>query len=141
MTYNKKIKFLRPFQWMMILLFLSACELSDIPSSEDLSSLVNTWVVDQVLIDGQEDVATNYSNYRLIIDNDNTYQLTDIYGQTTSGTWEVSNDSQLVLISNVNEQKAYIIAEISQQQLILLFKDKFIKETEASYRFILIPEG
>lgn len=127
--------------WMLILVGLGACELSEGPTDEDLGLLVNTWVVDQVYIDGQEDIATDYGNYRLQINADNTYQLSDIYGQSSSGNWETTSESQLILRNAGAEEDVLIINEISAERLVLVFKARLVKETEATYQFILVPEG
>jgi hypothetical protein len=87
-----------------------------------------------------EDNATNYSNFLLSVSQDETYYLQDIYGMTEEGNWSVNNGSQLILTPRQGESREYIMVSLAKDQLILLFKDKYFKETESSFEYTLVPE-
>jgi len=48
--------------------------------------------------------------------------------------------SQLVLTPQEGESREYVIVSLANDQLILLFKDKYFKETEAIFEYTLVPE-
>lgn len=133
-------KITRTIAFLFIAIVAVSCELGDSPSEEDLKELPNRWIVEKVRIDGMEDNATNYSNFLLSIDSDKTYYLRDIYGMDEEGNWSVGEDSRLLLTPSQGEDKEYIIVSLANDRLILLFKDKYFKETESSFEYTLVPE-
>jgi hypothetical protein len=134
-----KYKNTSPFLLLFFALIAFSCELGDSPSDEDLNALPNSWVIEKVLIDGLEDIATDYSNFRLTILADSSYILRNIYGTEEQGQWSVTNGTQLMLTTN-QEGKQYIIISLAADELILLFKDEFFKESEANFEYTLVPE-
>lgn len=126
--------------WFPFLVMLSfGCEIGDSPSEEELNQLPQNWVVSSVSIDGFDDTATNYSNFRLSFNADGTYSAQDIYGMPENGSWEVNND-QLLLLPTQGAEKVYIIISLSAEMLVLLFEDEFFKENKANFRYTLVPE-
>jgi hypothetical protein len=117
-----------------------SCELTDSPSDEDIDLLPNTWVVEKVLIDGIEDIVTNYGNFKLTFFSDGSYILRDIYGMEEQGEWSITNGSQLLLTNSQQESKQYIIVSVAADQLVLLFKDEYSKESESTFEYTLVPE-
>ncbi len=136
----RKYRFTTSLLLILVAVVSFSCELSDSPSQEDVDLLPNNWVVQKVLIDGIEDIATNYGNFRLTFTSEGSYILRDIYGMEEQGDWSITNGSQLLLTNSQQESKQYIIVSIAADQLVLLFKDAFFKETEANFEYTLVPE-
>lgn len=136
----RKYRFTTSLLLILVAVVSFSCELSDSPSQEDVDLLPNNWVVQKVLIDGIEDIATNYGNFRLTFTSEGSYILRDIYGMEEQGDWSITNGSQLLLTNSQQESKQYIIVSIAVDELVLLFKDEFFKETEANFEYTLVPE-
>jgi hypothetical protein len=136
----RKYRSISTLLFILVAFLNFSCELSDSPSEEDVDLIPNNWVVEKVLIDGIEDIATNYGNYRLTFSAEGSYILRDIYGMEEQGEWSITNGSQLLLTNNQQESKQYIIVSLVSDRLVLLFKDAFFKETEANFEYTLVPE-
>lgn len=125
---------------VVFMLFLS-CEYIEEPTVDSVDNIYNSWVIQQVFIDGQEDTATDYAAFVLQIRTDNTFSLTSENGDIQTGDWRLANQNKLILSEGTADEKVYLIAESSEDILILLYENEFFKEVKSVFRYELIPMG
>lgn len=127
------------FSTFLVAFCLNGCELAE-PAMEEIELITNTWVVSNVYIDGQKDIVTSYDDFVLTLHPGEHYEMTDIYGVTTEGPWQIIHDNtELVLHAGTNLEKRYRIIEISDSELVLLFEDLYFKDIKSVFRYELIP--
>jgi len=131
-----KYKILLP---VMLSMLAISCEYIEEPTVDTVDNIYNSWVVQQVFIDGQEDTATDYTAFVLQINNDNTYSLTTESGNTTTGIWRLANQNKLILNEGTPDERVYLIAESNESSLVLLYENEFFKEVKSVFRYVLIP--
>ncbi len=137
-----RIEMLRIIRYMVIVLLtgILACEYVEEVPPGAIENLMKRWVVQAVHIDGQEDIVTDYSNFNLVLNGDNTFTLTDIHGNALSGEWEMqNNNTQLVLNPGASSEIVYQIVDIQPDELILLEEKTNFKDIPATFRYILVP--
>ncbi len=89
---------IRKLSFLLLLLlglFTACSDDDDDPSPSDL--LAKTWSVSRVLIDGTEDVSTDYSSYRFTFNADGTFSFQNPDAQT--GTWTLNQAGTQVTLS------------------------------------------
>lgn len=129
------------FLIIILTAFIFACEYVEEPTVEEINHLINSWQVSQVFIDGQEDIVTNYDNFNLIINKDNTFSFTDINGNNESGQWELqNNNTRLLLNPGLDEEVVYRIISAEPVELILLTEKTNFKDIPAAFRYVLVPK-
>lgn len=122
-----------------LLVICFSCEFVEEPTVTTEDNIYNSWVVQQVFIDGQEDTATDYTAFTLLINEDNTFSLTSESGNITTGIWRLANQNKLILNEGTPDEQVYLIAESNENILILLYENEFFKEVKSVFRYVLIP--
>jgi maltodextrin utilization protein YvdJ len=122
---------------------LSSCELvgeTNLDEPGAIDNLTRTWAVDSAFIDGLYDYVTDYSLFRLTINDNNTYELTDQNGETFSGSWNlVSNESRLNLENSSGDTQTYTILVLDEDELIVVTQTTAFKDQAVDLELQLVP--
>jgi hypothetical protein len=124
--------------FLIIFLFAVSCRQDRVNPRE---AIVNTWVVESVVINGVHDNINNYSDYRFQFRGDNSYTFWQ--PQENSGTWDISdNGNKLILDEGTTTRQEADIVHIDDNSLSLKFRrPNTHKQNEQEVVFNLVPEN
>ncbi|HEY9007471.1 lipocalin family protein [Ohtaekwangia sp.] len=106
------------------------------------------WKLTEVYIDGEKDVTSDLSQYRLILtspspatDTTSSFSRTQVSGKTDSGNWSIrNNNTVLQLIPSDAAKEQWIIESLTPRKLVLIIhRDTNIKQGPSTIEFILEP--
>ncbi|HYF68858.1 MAG TPA: hypothetical protein VD884_12030 [Ohtaekwangia sp.] len=116
------------FSISIILVCALICFSCDDEASDDCSGAhcpyVGNWKLKEVFLDDNA-VDEDYSNYSLHLKEPSDGNVTGIFtrlfaDQNDEGTWEVTNNDDVILLSTSSGVEEYLVESVSNSQLILL---------------------
>ena len=126
--------------FLPVLLALTSCELTEEATVDDINKLIKTWVVETVYIDDFEDIANDYSNWQLEIQEGNSYVFTDIEGNSETGTWEITDNNSVLTVNPDNgTSRDYYVLELTESSLKLIRSESGLKDVNVDFRYELVP--
>jgi hypothetical protein len=120
---------------------LTSCgpELQDCNSKGDV--LAGAWIVKEVYIDDQEQLAGSYKGYRLKLEDGGEYERSQPAGFPDSGSWSLTNgDNTLVLAPSISPVEDYVIESFDLRELVLTLNRNSSKAGPSKIKYVLIPE-
>jgi hypothetical protein len=123
------------------LLLLMSCgpELQDCNSKGDV--LAGAWIVKEVYIDDQAQIAESYKGYRLKLEDNGEYERSQPAGFPDSGNWSLANsDKTLVLAPSISPPEDYVIESFDLRELVLTLNRNSSKSGPSKIKYVLIPE-
>jgi hypothetical protein len=136
------------FALFVALGLLTACPKKSTTPKTLLEILSKNWKVSRVLINGQVDNAGNYTNFRLLLQQNGTYAVTVgeapasvVINPSNNGKWEISSgETQIVFDKGTSNEFAVTLVEKTENKLTIRFKiPPSINKTEPEYTFEFVP--
>ncbi|MEM9833083.1 MAG: hypothetical protein AAF944_20785 [Bacteroidota bacterium] len=126
--------------FILILFLLAACqeEATDPaePTPEELIS--RTWRVQSVQVNGQNEDAADYSNFRFTFNANQTYRFLNPDEQ--QGSWQlIANATLMVLDQGTDQEQQVAVFGLSETELTLEFTEESEKLGLTQTRFSLVP--
>ncbi|WP_331968182.1 lipocalin family protein [Ohtaekwangia sp.] len=106
------------------------------------------WKLTEVYIDGEKDIASDLSQYRLTLtspspatDTTSSFSRIQVSGKTDSGNWSIKNNNTILqLIPSDASKEEWIIESLTPRKLVLIIhRDTSIKEGPSTIEFVLEP--
>lgn len=133
---------------LLSLLWMSGCSSSttEVPGPGTEELLARTWRVSRVFINGQQDVASSYGNFRLQFSPGGSYRWVDPTGNTTGGTagdvrgsWSLNSDGTKVLLRNAAVGNGELtLSRTTDRNLDFTVVVTGFKSTAATFAFELV---
>jgi hypothetical protein len=82
----------------------------------------NTWKISKAMIAGKEDTADN-SKYRIKLNQDGTYQTTEVDGTQRNGTWTFNDDATKAILQDAGNGVVleFVIVKLTENELKVTF--------------------
>lgn len=78
------------------------------------------WKIEKVAVSGQQDSQTDLSFYRIMLNEDFTFEETSIEGEENEGVWLLDNNGTiLVLAYESGVELKYLVVELQIRKLVL----------------------
>jgi len=123
----------------ILLMLLGGCDPGGL-IPEDEFFLSRTWKISEVLVNGEPEVDTDFSLYRLALKEDGSFTRITILGNLEEGPWSLTNaGTQLILFEGDFREERYLIIKLQLRLLELQLTQKNNKTGDKEFRFILIP--
>jgi hypothetical protein len=84
---------------LMSMLLQVQCSKKTVQPDSKTESLARVWKMNQVLINGQQDLSTNYSSWLWEFRSNGQYTFTQ-NGQIQQGRWEMSSNGQQIVLDS-----------------------------------------
>ncbi len=126
--------------FILILFVLAACKEEPTDPSEPTPEemISRTWQVQSVQVNGQNEDAADYSNFRFTFDANQTYRFLNPDEQ--QGSWELTANGTLLILDQGTEQEQQVaVFELSETELTLEFTEENEKLGITRTRFELAP--
>ena len=88
---------------LCVAFLFTGCDEPVDPDQDEKDNLSATWIIQKVIIDGEEDTNSDYSPFQVTFNADKTYSRANASGATDNGTWELKENAT-VFVLNGNEQ-------------------------------------
>ena len=125
---------------LLFVTIMLSCTVEEISISEIEFFIAKEWKIESVIVNGAPVTDTDLSVYRLQLDDDFTFERTNIDGQKEAGVWQLTAGlSQIVLFVGDPREERYLLLNLEVRLLEMrLLQDSF-KQGELDIRYILEP--
>ena len=87
---------------------------------DDSFFISKTWRMSEVLVNGASDPNVDISNYKLTLNQDNTFVRINFDGEEEQGNWNLgSSGNQLLIFAGTSAEERYLIIELQIRLLEL----------------------
>ena len=123
----------------ILALLLAGCDPGGLIPEEEFF-LSKTWKISEVLVNGEPEVDTDFSLYRIEMREDGTFTRRSIQGNSEEGVWSLTNaGTQLILFEGDFREERYLIIKLQLRLLELQLTQKNNKTGDKEFRFVMVP--
>lgn len=129
----------------MALLLLAAflfigCETTVIEVNEVEFFITKTWKIETVIVNGEEVIDTDLTQYRLELKDDFTFTRITIDGKEETGDWKLTAGlSQIILFVGDPREERYLLIDLKVRQMEIKLLQESFKQGELDIRYFLEP--
>jgi len=131
---------MRCIPWLLIGILLNACEIVsevDLDDPVNRALLIKSWQVKEVSVDGIQDNFTDYQQFLLTLNDDDTYLLIDQFGNEFSGKWSMEDSQKQIILRGDDEEIVFTLQDLKSDELTILLVVENLKGFPVEYQFTL----
>jgi len=131
---------MRCIPWLLIGILLNACEILsevDLDDPVNRALLIKSWQVKEVSVDGIQDNFTDYQQFLLTLNDDDTYLLIDQFGNEFSGKWSMEDSQKQIILRGDDEEIVFTLQDLKSDELTILLVVENLKGFPVEYQFTL----
>lgn len=118
----------------------SGCETTVIEVNEVEFFITKTWKIETVIVNGEEVIDTDLTQYRLELKDDFTFTRITIDGKEETGDWKLTAGlSQIILFVGDPREERYLLIDLKVRQMEIKLLQESFKEGELDIRYFLEP--
>lgn len=116
------------------------CETTVIEVNEVEFFITKTWKIETVIVNGEEVIDTDLTQYRLELKDDFTFTRITIDGKEETGDWKLTAGlSQIILFVGDPREERYLLIDLKVRQMEIKLLQESFKEGELDIRYFLEP--
>lgn len=118
----------------------NGCETTVIEVNEVEFFITKTWKIETVIVNGEEVIDTDLTQYRLELKDDFTFTRITIDGKEEKGDWKLTAGlSQIILFVGDPREERYLLIDLKVRQMEIKLLQESFKEGELDIRYFLEP--